>query len=139
MALWKFETPKMFRNVLPRGIFLHGGVGTGKTLVMDLFFKELPLDKKKRVHFHSFMLDIHARLHQLRGNCAGDPIDIVAKMICEESYVLCLDEVEVTDIADALILLRVLGGTWRRGLVLVATSNSLPESLYLDGLNRHLV
>ena len=117
-----------------RGLYIWGGVGRGKTFLMDLFFDTLEIEKKKRIHFHRMMHDVHARLGQL--NDAENPLDIVAADIAAETRVLCFDEFFVSDIADAMILGKLLEGLFRRGVILVATSNSRPDDLYRDGLQR---
>lgn len=118
----------------PRGIYLWGGVGRGKTFLMDLFFETLVLEKKRRIHFHRMLSDVHARLNRIEG--AENPLDIVANEISAEVSVLCFDEFFVSDIGDAMILGRLLDGLFRRGVTLVATSNSHPQDLYRDGLQR---
>ncbi|MCH8303373.1 MAG: AFG1 family ATPase [Proteobacteria bacterium] len=118
----------------PRGIYLWGGVGRGKTFLMDLFFGSLNIEKKKRIHFHRMMRDIHARLKTL--NDVEDPLDRVAADIASETLVLCFDEFFVSDIGDAMILGRLLEGLFDRGVVLVTTSNARPADLYKDGLQR---
>ena len=117
-----------------RGIYLWGGVGRGKTFLMDLFFESLPLKAKQRIHFHRMMREVHARRKAL-GNVA-DPLDKVAADIARDTRVLCFDEFFVSDIGDAMILGRLLDGLFRRGVTLVATSNSKPDDLYQDGLQR---
>lgn len=118
----------------PRGIYLWGGVGRGKTFLMDLFFGSLNIEKKKRIHFHRMMRDIHARLKTL--NDVEDPLDRVAADIASETLVLCFDEFFVSDIGDAMILGRLLEGLFERGVVLVTTSNARPADLYKGGLQR---
>eukprot|EP00850_Spirogloea_muscicola_P011149 SM000068S20581 [mRNA] locus=s68:378953:382507:+ [translate_table: standard] len=120
------------------GVYLYGGVGTGKTMLMDLFFAQLNVPRKRRVHFHSFML------HVLKGSShktttSNHLLGTIADELIQETRVLCLDEVEVTDIADALLLMRLFTELWKRGVILVATSNIAPERLYWNGLNRHLL
>jgi cell division protein ZapE len=117
-----------------RGLYLWGGVGRGKTFLMDLFFETLSVKRKKRIHFHRMMHDVHARLKTL-----GDienPIDRIAADIARETHVLCFDEFFVSDIGDAMILARLLDGLFRRRVTLVATSNSHPDELYKEGLQR---
>lgn len=117
-----------------RGLYIWGGVGRGKTFLMDLFYDGLEIDAKKRIHFHRMMYDIHDRLTDLRG--VGDPLDQVAEDIARDTLVLCFDEFFVSEIGDAMILGRLLDGLFRRGVTLVATSNSRPDQLYKDGLQR---
>ncbi len=120
----------------PGGFYLHGSVGTGKSMLMDLFHAHLRVTAKRREHFHAFMLDIHARLDGLRRAGESDPIVHAAKAIARETPVLCLDELQVTDIADAMILGRLFGALFKEGITLIATSNRAPEELYKDGLQR---
>ena len=117
-----------------RGLYLWGGVGRGKTFLMDLFYETLAVDARKRIHFHRIMRDVHARLTALGD--VEDPLDVVAAQIAAESRVLCFDEFFVSDIGDAMILGRLLEGLFSRGVTLVTTSNSPPAELYKDGLQR---
>jgi cell division protein ZapE len=123
------------RSPIPeRGVYLWGGIGRGKTWLMDLFYQSLPFREARRRHFHRFMHDAHA---QLRGiDERADPLDLIAERIAGEAQVLCFDELAVTDIADAMILGGLLAGLLRRGVALVATSNLEPRGLYRDGLQR---
>jgi len=117
-----------------RGLYLWGGVGRGKTFLMDLFFESLKVEKKKRIHFHRMMQDVHNRLRILGE--IEDPLSSVAEQISAETQVLCFDEFFVSDIADAMLLGRLLDGLFERGVTLVTTSNARPEDLYKDGLQR---
>ena len=127
-----------------KGLYVHGAVGRGKTMLMDLFFAACTVRRKRRAHFHEFMADTHERVHAYRqklksGELAdGDPIAHAAADIAEESWVLCFDEFHVTDIADAMILGRLSTALFARGVVVIATSNVAPDDLYKDGLNRAL-
>lgn len=117
-----------------RGLYLWGGVGRGKTFLMDLFFESLAVEAKRRVHFHRIMHEVHERLAAL--DDVQDPIDRAALEIARDLRVLCFDEFFVADIGDAMILAKLLDGLFRRGVTLVATSNSKPDDLYRDGLQR---
>ncbi len=117
-----------------RGAWLWGGVGRGKTFVMDVFFDSLPFDARLRYHFHRLMYRVHGRLKSLDN--VEDPLERVAAEFADQARVICLDEFFVSDIADAMILARLLDALFRRGLTLVATSNMSPEALYRGGLQR---
>jgi cell division protein ZapE len=125
-----------------RGLYIHGEVGRGKTMLMDLFCEASPVKRKRRVHFHEFMADVHDRIRHFReGAKAGngdDPIRLTAAALAQESWLLCFDEFHVTDIADAMILGRLFRRLFELGVIVVATSNVPPDELYRNGLNRAL-
>jgi cell division protein ZapE len=127
-----------------KGLYLFGDVGRGKTMLMDLFFASSPVVRKRRLHFHEFMIDVHERInlyrHRIRqGEIADtDPVRLAADAIAEESWLICFDEFHVTDIADAMVLGRLFARLFERDAVVVATSNVAPDALYQDGLNRAL-
>jgi predicted ATPase len=150
------------------GLYIYGGCGTGKTMLMDMFYKEIDYDSKRRIHFHEFMLDVHARMHAIQKTDANlskcnttwtsataeaqrlalssssqtapriDPITQIATQIFDETKLLCFDEFQVTFISDAIIMRRLFSQLFDKGIAIVATSNRPPEDLYLNGLNREL-
>ena len=128
----------------PRGLYIHGEVGRGKTMLMDLFFQHSSVTHKRRAHFHEFMAEVHERIYGYRQNMArgeiadSDVIALTAASIFDEAWLLCFDEFHVTDIADAMILGRLFNRLFELGTVVVATSNVAPEDLYKGGLNRAL-
>ncbi|MGB9114866.1 cell division protein ZapE [Bradyrhizobium sp.] len=128
----------------PRGLYVHGEVGRGKTMLMDMFFQQSPVEHKRRAHFHEFMAEVHERIYGFRQNIVrgeiadGDVIALTAASIFDQAWLLCFDEFHVTDIADAMILGRLFAKLFELGTVVVVTSNVAPEDLYKGGLNRAL-
>lgn len=132
------------RSKPPQGLYIYGGVGRGKSMLMDLFFDQIPLKAKLRVHFHEFMQNVHENIHIWRqaykaGTAKGDePIGPVARKLLGKNILLCFDEFHVTDITDAMILGRLFDAFYEMGVVIIATSNRHPDDLYENGLNRQL-
>lgn len=137
---------------IPKGLYLHGDVGRGKSLLMDMFFASVDIAKKRRIHFNAFMAETHARIHEWRQlsprerslrpefvrDAGEDPIAPIAKRIANEAVLLCFDEFQVGDVADAMILGRLFEKLFAHGVILVLTSNDAPDRLYTGGLNRQL-
>jgi cell division protein ZapE len=140
---WLFAARRKTHEAV-KGLYIHGSVGRGKTMLMDMFFELVPVRRKRRVHFNDFMADVQDRIQKHRqarkdGTVKeDDPIPPVARGLADEAWVLCFDEFSVTDIADAMILSRLFSALFANGVVLVATSNVAPHDLYRDGLNRQL-
>jgi len=122
----------------PQGLYIFGGVGRGKSMLMDLFFQAAPVALKRRVHFHAFMLEVHDSLHKRRqsGEADGDPIPPLAQEIAERAWLLCFDEFQVSNIADAMLLSRLFEALFDLGVVVIATTNVAPDELYAGGLQR---
>ena len=119
---------------LPKGVYMYGGVGRGKSFIMDCFFNAVPLERKTRLHFHEFMREVHRQLHELKG--VQDPLDVLAKRMSRKHRLICFDEFHVADVTDAMILHRLLDAMFRNRMSIVTTSNFHPDGLYPNGLHR---
>jgi len=138
-AIESWRPGVFLRRTPPRGLYLWGEVGRGKSMLMDLFFAAVDVEGKRRVHFNAFMAEVHALLHAMRQKAhVRDPIPHVAREIVRDLRVLCFDELQVEDVADAMILGRLFEQIFAHGCVVVATSNTAPDRLYQHGLNRPL-
>jgi cell division protein ZapE len=135
-GLWARLTGK--QPPAPRGIYLWGGVGRGKSMLMDLAFDVVPAKRKRRVHFHEFMLEVHERLRAERTKQAGDPVAPIARALAAEARLLAFDEMVINNSADAMILSRLFSTLLAEGVTVITTSNRPPRDLYKDGLNREL-
>ncbi len=122
------------RPEVPRGVYMYGGVGRGKSFLMECFFEEVPLKRKTRLHFHEFMREVHRQLMELSGT--ADPLDVLGARIAKRHRLICFDEFHVADITDAMILYRLLKSLFEHGVGFVTTSNFQPDGLYPDGLHR---
>jgi len=119
---------------LPKGVYMYGGVGRGKSFIMDCFFQAVPLQRKTRLHFHEFMREVHRQLHDLKG--VTDPLEVLAKRMARKHRLICFDEFHVADVTDAMILYRLLDAMFRNRMSIVTTSNFHPDGLYPNGLHR---
>jgi cell division protein ZapE len=126
---------KMLRYpALPKGVYMYGGVGRGKSFIMDCFFNAVPLERKTRLHFHEFMREVHRQLHELKG--VQDPLEVLAKRMSRKHRLICFDEFHVADVTDAMILHRLLDAMFRNRMSIITTSNFHPDGLYPNGLHR---
>lgn len=126
------------RSSPPKGLYIYGGVGRGKSMLMDMFYEQTPIKAKLRIHFHAFMQDVHDQMHEIRKTGVDDAIKPVAQRIIQATDLLCFDEMQITDIADAMIVGRLFESLFNAGITIVTTSNRHPDELYKDGLNRAL-
>lgn len=123
------------------GLYIWGSVGRGKSMLMDLFFQTAPVEKKRRVHFHRFMQEVHEKLHEIRQESrhkgkGGDPVAILVRQLTDAVELLCFDELQATDVTDASLIFRIFEGLFESGVVVVSTSNHPPETLYTGGVQR---
>ena len=137
LGLFGWGREKITQSAIP-GLYLYGGVGRGKSMLMDLFFDSAPVAAKRRVHFHAFMQEIHDGIHKARSKGVSDPVEPVAEAVAESATLLCFDEMQITDITDAMLVGRLFEKLFEKGVVIVTTSNRHPSELYKDGLNRQL-
>ncbi|MDO9235616.1 MAG: cell division protein ZapE [Aquabacterium sp.] len=119
---------------LPMGVYMYGGVGRGKSFIMDCFYNAVPLERKTRLHFHEFMREVHRQLHELKG--VADPLEVLAKKMSRRHRLICFDEFHVADVTDAMILYRLLDAMFRNRMSIITTSNFHPDGLYPNGLHR---
>jgi len=127
-------TKLLVRPPIPRGVYMYGGVGRGKSFLMDCFFQAVPLTRKTRLHFHEFMREVHRELQELKG--IADPLEELGKRIARRFRLICFDEFHVADVTDAMILHRLLDALFRNRVSIVTTSNFHPDELYPNGLHR---
>ncbi len=137
LGMFGWGREKLTDSFIP-GLYLYGGVGRGKSMLMDMFFETTSVVKKRRVHFHAFMQEVHRGINNARKTGVDDPIQPVADAIADAATLLCFDEMQITDITDAMLVGRLFEKLFARGVVIVCTSNRHPDELYKDGLNRHL-
>jgi cell division protein ZapE len=119
---------------LPKGVYMYGGVGRGKSFIMDCFYSAVPLERKTRLHFHEFMREVHRQLHELKGQ--QDPLEVLAKRMSSKHRLICFDEFHVADVTDAMILYKLLDAMFRNRMSIITTSNFHPDGLYPNGLHR---
>ena len=145
IGYFKRASSFLFNNILnfkkspaPKSLYIHGGVGVGKSMLMDLFFEIIKVKRKRRVHFHEFMSEVHEKIDIARREKKLDPIKQVAFQIISDINVICLDEIQINDVADAMIVGRLFEHFFKNNLIVVTTSNRAPIDLYKNGLNRQL-
>ena len=137
-GLFKNIFSRNFNNHLAKGFYIYGGVGRGKTMLMDLFYNHTKISSKKRVHFYEFMRDVHAAIKLARKKRIADPLEVVVSNIFTDLNLICFDEMQISDITDAMLVGRLFEKIIARKVSLVCTSNRKPNDLYKDGLNRQL-